>query len=418
MELSLTDQAEVTLLPLQNAESFQPDDSGSTLSAAMGLLSRATALDSTTGGALRQLSDTLQAKGEERTDRAPKYNGWTLFRREFFEENPRRAGETSSQRVQRVNEEARLKWTSDPALRKRMTTKATMWNKQMTIADKRPQHQDPQQLQLLGACGQLALGDSEFPIAERLLEHVSSAKSFVNSAHKAWVNLNSHIIPDAVLPPAPKGAPQALSDHGGRGLVRGLLRNILRMMRTQKRERLKQGIQAHVRHPLLLLKMPDRELAWCLIRATFKPLALLALRANYDAVRAVCTLQLDAQDMDSMVDDMEAIVERSAAEHDAEAASYALPSYEFRWETPMSTLHLNGDVSWVEWSSADIVANGSSDSSAADDSDPDSDPDEPHRKDKAAQDTLDLLLRMKPKPKSDLENMFWHQKHPTDIYNI
>ena len=359
----------------------------------MGLLSRATALDGATGGTLRQLSDTVQAKGEDVTGRAPKYNGWTLFRREFFEENPRRAGETSSERVKRVSEEARLKWASDPALRQKMAAKATMCNKQLTIADK------SQQQPHLGACGQLGLGDSGFPIAEALLERVGNVKGFVNSAHKAWVKLNSQIIPDAVLPPAPRREAQVLPDHGGRGLVRGLLHNILRMMRTQKRERLKQGIQAHIRHPLLLLKMPDRELAWCLIRATFKPLALWALRVNYDADHAVCTLQLDTQHLETMVDDIEAIVERSAAEHDVEAASYAMPSYEFRWETPMSMLHLNGDLSWVDWSKADIVVDDFSDSNADAETGSDSDPEEseePHRKDKAAQDTLDLLLRMKP----------------------
>lgn len=258
--------------------------------------------------------------------------------------------------------------------------------------------------------GPLGLGDVEFPISEDILKASQKYKAFINRSHALWVKKNSNIIHDLKLPPAPKDR-KARSDalEAQLRLPLGLLYDILRLMRELHRKMNKESIQSSAKWPLLLVKRNGKMLGWCLARAMFRPLAVWGLRIREDDL-SIATLPesliLDLQqDYLPIIDDMDAIAIRmlhlggplqdeDEHEDDPEFCSFALPQYKFKWESPMSQLHLIGTIQWRSWKAGDVVEAWEA-STDGDDSDGNggSDSSDKDEKDEEADKAMDLLRK-------------------------
>ena len=242
----------------------------------------------------------------------------------------------------------------DEPLRERMRAKAVALNKQAVPDPAFPTavRCAPERHGLLG------MGDCEYPLAEHIIKKAQMYKSFVNKAHEVWATKNSGIIHDIALPPAPR---QTKPNPGGQKvkLVRGLLYNILHMMRQRSKKRNKEGIQGDTQHPVLLLKMNNGIVGWCLARAFFRPLCVWGIpliTQNMENDTTVLHLDLPV-DRAPQLEDMNAMAEKAVQLDDSDAPShcaYAVPAYRFRWDSPMQQLHLAGPLQWIEWKLDDV----------------------------------------------------------------
>ena len=257
--------------------------------------------------------------------------------------------------------------------------------------------------------GPLGIGDVEFPISEDILKATQKYKAFINRSHATWVKKNSNIIHDLKLPPAPKER-KARSDEleTQLRLPLGLFYNILRFMRELHRKMNKEGIQSSTKCPLLLVKRNGKVLGWCLARAMFRPLAVWGIRIREDDLSTAAlpeSVVLDLQqDYLPIIDDMDAIAIRmlhlggplqDEDEHEDDPAfcSYALPKYNFKWETPMSQLHLIGTIEWRSWKDSDVVGAWEGSTDGDDDSNGGSDSSDKDEKDEEAEKAMNLLRK-------------------------
>ncbi|CAK9057950.1 unnamed protein product [Durusdinium trenchii] len=306
------------------------------------------------------LSSTLADDCQEEKKRVKLFNGWTLYRSQVLEQSHQLPGESARDRDnEQLRESMRLK-----AVEMNKKREGSMYQRSASSSNLNSDQADEGSHRGLLA----TTGDNDYPLGVSLITAVHSIKNFVKRADDIWRANFSSVIGKVSLPRLPSDSKPVSHEAGAiETLVSGLLSNLVRLMKQQAKTA-GPAITSQSCHTVLLVQPDDggKQLAWIIVRATFRPFYFwcmrLELRETLDNVGMGASLQMvNATDkvclplIDSM-DSIKRMIVREVAAEEVDMLSYMLPTYDLDWMQPLQNILLRTDESsWTGWNQEDAA---------------------------------------------------------------